>query len=130
MLKAVAFEGGRLMKLVVSALAGVVSLAVGCGSTMPPPNDRLASSEAAIRGAKELGAQNDPQAALHIRLADEEVASARNLMRDGDNKRADLVLQRAKADAELAVVLTKEKAAKTSADEAKKSLDAKKTGEQ
>ncbi len=39
-------------------------------------------------------------------------------MADGDNKRADLILQRANSDAELSVMLAKENTAKTAADEA------------
>jgi hypothetical protein len=118
------------MKVVVSliALTGIAALAAGCGSSFPPPTDRLASSEAAVRGAKELGAENDPQAALHVRLADEQISMARHLMRDGENRRADTVLQRSKSDAELAVMLTRERAAKTEADQARAVLDAQKSG--
>ena len=39
-------------------------------------------------------------------------------MADGDNKRADLVLQRANSDAELAVMLAKESTAKADAEQA------------
>ena len=49
-------------------------------------------------------------------------------MRDGENRRADLVLQRAKSDAELAVVLTREKAAQTDAQKARQILDTQKGG--
>ena len=46
---------------------GVVLTFVGAGacSSAPPPNERLASSEAAIRGAHEVGSDQIPQAALH-----------------------------------------------------------------
>ena len=115
------------MKNVASMIA-LSALAAACGSSFRPPTDRLAASEAAIRSAKELGAQNDPQAALHVKLADEQVATARHLIKDGDIRRADLVLQRAKSDAELAVVLTREKAAKTDAERARQTLDAQKSG--
>ena len=109
-------------KLVLSMIA-VAGLTAACGSSFPTPTDRLASSEAAIRSAKELGAQNDPQASLHVKLADEQVATAKSLMKDGDNQRADLVLQRADADAELAVMITRERAAKGAADAAKQNLN-------
>ena len=112
----------------MTALAALAALGAACGSSFQPPTDRLAASEAAIRSAKELGAQNDPQAALHVKLADDQVATARNLMRDGEHRRADVVLQRAKSDAELAVVLTREKSAKTDAQRAREILDAQKSG--
>lgn len=113
------------MKIALTSfvLAGLVA---ACGSSTQPPTDRLASTDAAIRSARELGAQSDPQAALHLKLADEQVAQARTLMKDGENKRADLVLQRASSDAELAVMMTKERNAKSEADQARQVLNASK----
>ena len=78
---------------------------VGCAST-PAPNAKVASSEAAIRAAQETGSRNVPQAALHLKLAEEQLQNAKALMRDNDNKRAEYVLMRAQADAELAIALS------------------------
>ncbi|MBX3209965.1 MAG: DUF4398 domain-containing protein [Labilithrix sp.] len=89
-----------------------------CGSSLPPPSDRLASAEAAARSARELGADKEPKAQLHLKLASEQIDQAKKLMADGDNKRADLILQRANSDAELSVMLAKQNTAKASADEA------------
>jgi hypothetical protein len=108
-------------KLVLSMIA-VAGLTAACGSSYPQPTERLASSEAAVRSARELGAENDPQAALHVKLADEQIATAKNLMADKENRRADLVLQRASSDAELAVMLTREKQAKAEASSAQQGL--------
>lgn len=83
-------------------------LLMACGSSMPPPSDRLATAEAAKRSASELGAEREPKAALHLKYAQEQIEQAKGLMAQGDNKRADMVLQRASADAELAVMLAKE----------------------
>lgn len=85
---------------------------------MPPPSDRLASAEAAARSARELGADKDPKAQLHLRLASDQIDQAKKLMADGDNKRADLILQRANSDAELSVMLAKENTAKAAAHDA------------
>jgi hypothetical protein len=63
----------------------------------------MASAEAGIRAAQELGAQSDPQGALHLSLAQEELNQAKKLYNDGDAKNADLVLARASVDAELAL---------------------------
>jgi hypothetical protein len=116
------------MKNVALPMIAVAGLVAACGSSFQPPTDRLASSEAAIRSARELGAQSDPQAALHVKLADDQVGTARKLIKDGDNRRADLVLQRASSDAELAVMITRERAAKTEALKANEILDATKAG--
>jgi len=82
---------------------------------VPVPAERLASAEAGIRGATEIGAEGVPQAALHLKMAHDEVASAKALQRDGDNERAAMVLARAEADAELANSLTRESRAREEA---------------
>jgi hypothetical protein len=88
----------------------------------------MASAEAAARSARELGADKDPKAALHLKLAQEQIDQARKLMADNDNHRADFVLQRANADAELSVMLAKESAAVTEAAKAKEKVNAMKAG--
>jgi hypothetical protein len=95
---------------------------IACGSSIPPPSDRLASAEAAARSARELGAEREPKAQLHLRLASEQIDQAKKLMADGDNKRAELVLQRANSDAELSVMLAKENSAKAEADKAQEKV--------
>jgi outer membrane murein-binding lipoprotein Lpp len=89
-------------------------LVAGCGS-YPAPTDRVSSAEAAIRGAQEVGSSSVPAAALSVKLAQEEVQKAKQLMQDGDNKRAELILMRAQADAELALAQSREQQAKTEA---------------
>lgn len=105
-----------------------ISFLAGCGSSLPPPSDRLATAEAASRSARELGADREPKAALHLKLAQEQIDQAKKLMADGDNKRADLVLQRASSDAELAVMLAKENSASGEAQKAKEKVNAMKAG--
>jgi hypothetical protein len=95
------------------ALAALVAL-VGCGGA-PPPTEKLAASEAAIRGASEVGAEKVPQAALHLKLAQEQIAAAKALIADEENERAELVLMRAQADAELALALARESSAQADA---------------
>jgi hypothetical protein len=109
------------------AILFFVAMLAACGSRALPPTDRLVSSEAAARSARELGAEREPQAALHLKLADEQIARARSLMKEGDNKRADLVLQRASADAELSVMIAKEATLRADADQAMKATQNAKT---
>jgi hypothetical protein len=80
-----------------------------CGATIPPPTQRLADAESAQRSAREVGANNEPSAQLSLKLADEQIAEAQKAMKDGDNARADSLLIRAKADAELAIAKAREK---------------------
>jgi hypothetical protein len=83
---------------------------MGCASA-PAPTEQLASAEASMRAAREVGAQQVPKAELHLRLAQEQVETAKKLAADGDNERAGMVLNRAHADAELALALTRESTA-------------------
>jgi len=98
------------------AVPGLLML-LDCGGA-PPPTDQLAASQAAIRAADELGAKENPKAALHLKLAQEQLAKAKTLMADDDNEAANLLLLRAEVDAELARSLSKKTRGLEAADEA------------
>ena len=120
----------NVSKQAASTFAGLVASLVlaACGGSMPPPSERLGSAEAAARTAHELGADKDPKAALHLKLAEEQIDQAKKLMADSDNKKADLLLQRANADAELAVMLAKEDSARAEAEAAQDKVKNLKSG--
>jgi hypothetical protein len=101
--------------IIASSLALYVTWAVGCASA-PEPTERLATAKAGVHSARELGASSVPQAALHVKLAEEEIQRANKLIADGENERARALLDRAAADAELAVALAREKRVRDSAD--------------
>lgn len=109
-------------------VASMCSALVGCGS-YPAPTGRLADSQASVRAAQEVGAQNNPQAALHLKLAQEQVDQAKALISDGENQRAEFVLLRAESDAELAVALAREATARNEAQQALDELKALKNGD-
>lgn len=92
-------------------------LAAGCAG-QPPPTDNLASAIAATRGAQEAGAPRVPRAALQLKLAEEQIAQARAMMEDGDNERANFMSLRAYNDAELALAMAREDAARKRSAEA------------
>ncbi len=104
----------------MNALGTLLLAAAACAACggYPPPNDKLMASVAAARSAREVGAEQSPQASLHLKLADEQIARAKGLIKDGDNERAEYTLIRAKADAELALALAKEAAAKADTQQA------------
>jgi uncharacterized protein (DUF1501 family) len=95
--------------------------AFGCASA-PAPTEQMTSAKAAVRSAEELGASGVPAADLHVKLAQEQIAHASKLMEDGENERAKLMLQRAAADAELALALAKEAAARNAAQQEQQSV--------
>lgn len=110
-------EMGSQMRHDLSAiLLGI--LVAACGASFPIPTQRMADAEAAERGARELGASSTPDAQLHLRLAQEEIAKAKSAVERGENRAADLMLVRAKADAELAISLAREQAADSELDRA------------
>jgi hypothetical protein len=88
----------------------MVSVAVigllGC-TAVQIPADRLESSQASIRGAEEVGANGVPAARLHLQLAKDQTATAKQMAANGE-ERAILVLARAQSDAELAIGLARE----------------------
>ncbi len=82
----------------------IATCAAGCAH-YPAPNEQLAKSMAAVRGAEEAGAAQVPQAALQMKLAQEEIQQAKQLIEKEDNQRAEDKARRASHDAELAVAL-------------------------
>jgi len=88
---------------VVTALVAVAGC--GGGSSLPPA--RVTETKSAISAAEAVGAGSNPRAALHLKLARDQMNGAEALMRRGDDEEARLLLDRAKADAELALVLTR-----------------------
>jgi hypothetical protein len=102
-------------------LATVV-LATACGGAAVP-QEPLTAAKASVAGAEVAGAATDPQAALHLKLAKEQIAKAEKLIDDGDNEEASHVIDRAQADADLAFTLAKATAAKKEAADTKEQLE-------
>ncbi|WP_437603710.1 DUF4398 domain-containing protein [Sorangium sp. So ce590] len=92
--------------------------AAGCAARTPPFSERVVASEAMIRAAEEVGAEEVPPADIHLCLAREQVERARRLSAEGVRDRARRMLLRAQADAELALALTREARAQALAREA------------
>lgn len=103
------------MRSLMIALVAVAPFAAACGASFPAPTQRLADAEAAERSAREVGADAQPTAKLEVKLAQEQIAKAKILVskdNSEDNQRAELVLTRAQADAELGLALARENNAK------------------
>lgn len=99
----------EIMPLVVAVVAtGIIG---GCANVPL----RTEASTSGISAAEEAGAAKTPQASLHLQLAKEELESAKMLANKGEKERADSMLRRSEADAELAVVLSHGDTEKTEA---------------
>lgn len=105
-----------------SFLAGMIGLCA-CGGGYPEPRNQLTASEAALRAAEVAGAPNSPQSALHLKRAREQIDTGKGLIQEGENERAEWVLRRAQADAELALSLAIEDAQRKKATDAKEELE-------
>ncbi len=107
-------------KKIITAVAAFAL--TGC-SAVQIPADRLERSEASIRSAEELDAQDVPAAKLHLQMAKDQTEAAKKMAANGDD-RAVLVLARAEADAELALNMARETSTHTEAERASEDLKA------
>lgn len=108
----------------LSVFAAVItaSIVVGCGGSIPPPTDKATKTEGAIRAASEVGARSEAGAKLYVKNAEDGLQTAQRYMHDGENEEASLVLDGARADAELAIAVTKESAARKQLAEAQEKV--------
>jgi hypothetical protein len=97
-------------------------LATACGSA-PIPHDQMASAEAEIRAAQVVvedlrsqGPNDDlPKAELHLKMARDQVTTAKRLISEKENAEAARTLERAEIDASYALALAKQAQAETEA---------------
>jgi len=103
-------------------ILGFAALVGACSSTQSvPPN--YAPARAAISTADASGAEGDPRAALHLKLARDQVAEAQVLAQHGKSNEASLALDCARTDAELALMVAREVQARADAARAKQDVE-------
>ncbi|HEX7477202.1 MAG TPA: DUF4398 domain-containing protein [Polyangiales bacterium] len=112
------------MKTLSVTILATLLLALGCAGNYPAPTQAMADVQSADRSANELGAQNNPKAQLHLKLAEDQLKQAKTAMENDDNRAAERLLTRAKADAELAIALTREDQARVEEAKAVNQADA------
>jgi hypothetical protein len=88
-----------------------------CGGAAVP-HDQMTAAEASVSAAEAGGAGEVPKAALHVKKAKDQIAAAKALIEQGENEKAEWALQRASADASLALSLAREQSLKVEADKA------------
>ena len=85
------------------SITGLVALfSAGCGGAAMPL-DKLTDAKSTVRAAQEAGADSNPQAALHLKMANDELASAQAAINDKAGDRAQLLLNQAQSDADLSL---------------------------
>src|SRR5271155_3089230 len=89
---------------------GALALAAGmfaCEANLPPPNNEWAAAQADVGRAQAGGAPGVPAAKLHLQLAQEDLATSKQLF-ERDNRRAATLVALARSEAQLALSLSKE----------------------
>lgn len=99
-----------------------IAVLTGCGGAAVP-QDKLTTAQAAVRAAEVGGAGDNPQAALHLKYARDQIASAQKLIEDDENEAAAALLSRAELDAELALALARVEEAKAEARAARQEIN-------
>lgn len=95
--------------------------ALACGGAAVP-QEALSAAQASAKGAEVGGANEDPKAQLHLKLAHEQIEKAKKLIADDENEEAARVIDRAQADADLALALAQEAKSRREAKEADEQL--------
>lgn len=95
------------MKWTISMMAGLASVLVACGGASIPAST-VSETEASLKAAERMGAEENPEASLYLTYAREQVQRATELADEGEEGRAIMMLERAQADAEVAMSLTRE----------------------
>ena len=94
-----------MIRLASSAVLTLLLVACG-GSSLPP--SKVADTQSSISAAAAVGAEQNPQAALHLKMARDQLKQGQALIDDDKDEEARLVLERADADAQLALMITRE----------------------
>lgn len=110
------------MKRLCLAMPMYAVLLVACGGAAVP-QEALTAAKASVQGAEVAGAAAEPKAALHLKLAKEQLTKAEALIEDGDNEEATSQVDRAQADADLAMSLAKEAKARVAVTETKEQFE-------
>lgn len=87
--------------------SGLVATLVACGASAVPPA-KVADTQSSISAATAVGADQNPQGALHLKMARDQLKQAQTLIDEDKGDEARLVLERANADAEVALMITRE----------------------
>jgi hypothetical protein len=99
------------------------ALALGACSSSHQLPANYAPTQAAISAADAVGAQNEPRAALHLKMARDQVVQAQSLANRGKDREASIMLDRARTDAEMALMVSREVQARSQAQEAKREVE-------
>jgi hypothetical protein len=114
-------ESPMTTKLVLATAVACAALFPACASSYPPPNDQWAAAQADVGRAQSGGAPGNPDARLHLQLAEEDLQKAKALI-GNDNHRATTLTDVARTEAQLALSLARQAQAEVQAQQAQAEL--------
>jgi hypothetical protein len=98
-------------------LAAAALLAGGCAAGNFN-QQRMIDTQATVAAAEELDESEDPEVSLHLKYARDQLAAARRLIDEGEDEEANRMLERAHADAQLALAMARTERSRKQAREA------------
>lgn len=98
-------------------LATAALLAGGCAGANFN-QQRMVDTQATVAAVEELDEVEDPEVSLHLKYARDQLAAARRLIDEGDDEEANRMLDRAHADAQLALAMARTERSRKEAREA------------
>jgi hypothetical protein len=107
------------MRAILFAAAAV--LAAGCAAEFPAR--QLARTEAAVRAADDVGAEEIPRAAAYLKMAEDSLELARSYMATDEMDAALAALDRSRYDAEIALAIAREEETRAKARQARKAVE-------
>lgn len=106
------------MKTISTCVLTFAALSLGACGGAAVPEPEMVTAKSSVSAAEAVGAEEQPQAALHLKLAKDGIGEAERLIDEGENERAKRALERARADADVALALAKEAETRKAAQEA------------
>lgn len=95
---------------------------VGC-ATSHLNEQRLVDTQATVTAVEELDEAEDPEVSLHLKYARDQLTAARRLADEGDEEEANRMLERAQADAQLALAMARTEHSRQEAREAQAEVE-------
>lgn len=102
---------------VFPVLATAALVAGGCAGANFN-QQRMVDTQATVAAVEELDEVEDPEVSLHLKYARDQLAAARRLLDEGDDDEANRMLDRAHADAQLALAMSRTERSRKQAREA------------
>ena len=99
------------------AVATALLFASGCAANNFN-QQRMVDTQATVAAVEELDEDEDPEVSLHLKYARDQLAAARRLLDEGDEDEANRMLDRAHADAQLALAMARTERSRKDAREA------------